>query len=138
MPRERPRPRNAGRVKMRNCDRPERLLNPVLPVQRQLDAYNARDLDRFVAQYSDDVQLFRPPESLPILNGKAAMAEHYATKRFNLPGLHATLVNRMVLGNKVVDHEHITGIGSAPMNAAVVFEVNPQGLIGKVWFFSPD
>ena len=113
-------------------------MNPELPVQRQLDAYNARDLERFVAQYSDDVLLFRPPEPLPILNGKAAMTEHYANKRFNLPGLHAELVNRMVLGNKVIDHEHITGIGHAPIEAAVVFEVNPQGLIGKVWFFGPD
>ena len=109
-----------------------------LVVQRQLDAYNAHDLDRFLAQYSDDVQLFRPPEPMPILNGKAAMAEHYATKRFNLPGLHAALVNRMALGNKVIDHERITGIGSTPMDAAVVFEVNPQGLICKVWFFGPD
>jgi hypothetical protein len=113
-------------------------LNPEPVVQRQLDAYNAHDLDRFVAQYSDDVQLFRPPAPLPILQGKAAMAEHYATRRFNLPGLHARLLNRMVLGNKVIDHEHITGIGDAPMDAAVVFEVNPQGLIGKVWFFGPD
>ena len=116
----------------------ERPLNPEPVVQRQLDAYNARDLDRFVAQYSDDVQLFRPPEPLPILSGKAAMAEHYATRRFNLPGLHAALVNRMVIGNKVVDHEYITGIGDAPVDAAVVFEVNPQGLICKVWFFGAD
>ena len=113
-------------------------MNPELPVQRQLDAYNARDLDRFVAQYSDDVQLFRPPEPLPFLNGKAAMAEHYASKRFNLSGLHAALVNRMVVGNKVVDHEHITGVGDAPMDAAVVFQVNAQGLICKVWFFGSD
>jgi hypothetical protein len=113
-------------------------LNPEPVVQRQLDAYNARDLDRFVAQYSDDVQMFRPPESLPMLHGKAAMAEHYATRRFNLPGLNAVLVNRMVLGNKVIDHERIAGIGDAPMDAAVVFEVNPQGLICKVWFFGSD
>jgi hypothetical protein len=116
----------------------ERLLNPDLPVQRQLDAYNARDLDRFVAQYSDDVQMFRPPESLPFIEGKAAMAEHYANNRFNLPGLHAVLVKRMVLGNKVIDHEHITGIGDGSMDAAVVFQVNPKGLICKVWFFAPD
>jgi len=124
--------------KMRVRDLKEHPLNPEPVVQRQLDAYNARDLDRFVAQYSDDVQLFRPPEPQPVLSGKTAMAEHYATKRFNLPGLHATLVNRMVLGNKVIDHERITGIGNAPIDAAVVFEVNPQGLICKVWFFSPD
>lgn len=30
-------------------------------VQRQLEAYNARDLEAFVAQYADDVELYRPP-----------------------------------------------------------------------------
>ncbi len=113
-------------------------MSPELPVQRQLDAYNARDLARFVAEYADDVQLFRPPAAQPVIAGKAAMAEHYATKRFNLPGLHAALVNRMVLGNKVIDHERITGIGDVPVDAAVVFEVNAMGLIGKVWFFASE
>jgi hypothetical protein len=39
-------------------------LNPEPVVQRLLDACNARDLDRFVAQYSDDVQLFSSPVDL--------------------------------------------------------------------------
>ena len=30
-------------------------------VQRQVDAYNARDLERIVAEFSDGVQVFRPP-----------------------------------------------------------------------------
>ncbi len=113
-------------------------MHPELPVQRQLDAYNARDLARFVAEYADDVVLFRPPQAEPVIVGKAAMAEHYATKRFHLPGLHAALVKRMVVGNKVIDHERISGIGDAAVDAAVVFEVNPQGLICKVWFFGAD
>ena len=49
--------------------------------------------------------------------------------------LHAELVNRMVLGNKVIDHERITGLAPQPVEAAVVFEVN-AGLIHKVWFFN--
>jgi hypothetical protein len=114
------------------------MMNPELPVQRQLDAYNARNLASFIAEYTADVQLFRPPETQPFMVGKAAMSEHYATKRFNLPQLQAILVNRMVLGNKVIDHERITGIGDAPVDAAVVFEVNPRGLICKVWFFGSD
>lgn len=133
-----PRPVSAGQGKMQTPEPPEAELNPELAVQRQLDAYNARDLARFVAEYTDDVLLFRPPQAEPILAGKAAMAEHYATQRFNLPGLQAALVNRMVVGNKVIDHERISGIGEAAVEAAVVFEVNPHGLICKVWFFGPD
>lgn len=108
------------------------------PVQRQLDAYNDHDLGRFVAEYTDDIEVFRPPATEPVLQGKAAFAAHYAANRFNLPALHAELVNRMVLGNKVVDHERITGLGGdgGAVEAAAVYEV-ADGLIRRVWFFSP-
>jgi hypothetical protein len=112
-------------------------MNAADPVQRQLDAYNDHDLARFVACYTDDVQLFRPPQAEPVMNGKAAMAAYYAEHRFKLPALHAELVNRMVLGNKVVDHERITGLRDQPFEAAVVFEVT-GGLISKVWFFNAE
>lgn len=112
-------------------------MSPEIPVQGQLDAYNARDLDAFVAQYADEVELFRPPDLKPMLQGNQALARHYATQRFNLPGLHAELVGRLVMGNKVIDHERISGIGEVPLEAAVVFDVNTAGLIRRVWFFGP-
>jgi len=106
--------------------------------QRQLDAYNARDLERFVAQYTDDVLVYRLPGTEPILSGKAAFAEHYRKNRFNLPGLHAEVVNRMVFGNKVIDHERVvTGAGAPPMEVAAIYEVTPEG-IAKVWFVGSE
>lgn len=109
--------------------------DPVGFAQRQLDAYNARDLVRFVAEYTEDVVVYRLPGAEPTLVGKAAFAEHYRTNRFSLPGLHAELVNRMVFGNKVIDQERIVGIGPEPMDAAAIYEITPQG-ISKVWFLS--
>jgi hypothetical protein len=108
-----------------------------VPVQAQLDAYNARKLDAFVACYTEDVACFRPPQAEPVISGRAALAAHYGTHRFNLPALHAELVSRMVLGNKVVDHERITGVRDQPFDAAVVYEVQ-GGLIRRVWFFNED
>ena len=109
-------------------------MNPELPVQRQVEAYNAHDLERFVAQYADDVQVFRPPSMEPVLSGKAAFAAHYANKRFNLPNLHATVVSRMVAGDKVVDHERIAGLEPGIVQAIAVYEVKGT-LIQRVWFF---
>jgi hypothetical protein len=103
--------------------------------QRQLDAYNARDLARFVAEYTDDVACYRLHETQPFLVGKAAVAAHYGANRFNLPELHAELVNRMVFGNKVIDHERVTGTGPEPVEVAAIYEVTPGG-IAKVWFVS--
>jgi hypothetical protein len=104
------------------------------PVQRQLDAYNAHDIERFAAEYTEDVRVFRPPAVEPVLSGKAAFAEHYAKNRFTNPALHATVVNRMVAGNKVVDHERIVGLGAEVVEAIAVYEVE-GGLIKTVWFF---
>jgi hypothetical protein len=63
-----------------------------------------------------------------------AFAKHYAEKRFNLPLLHAEVVNRMVFGNKVIDHERIVGIKEGVVEAAAVYEVI-DGHICNVWFY---
>jgi hypothetical protein len=105
-------------------------------VQRQVEAYNDRDLERFVSCYSDDVTVFRMPSGEPSISGRARFAEFYATQRFNLPGLRADIVNRIVLGNKVIDHERVWGVREGPMEVAAVYEVvGPR--IERVWFFSP-
>jgi hypothetical protein len=108
--------------------------NPEAVVQRQLVAYNARDLERFLAGYSDDVRLYRPPATDPAIAGKAAFADFYATQRFNRAGLHADVLNRMVLGNKVIDHERIFGVGEEPFEVAIVYEVSDER-IRHVWVF---
>lgn len=110
-------------------------MTPLQLVQRQFDAYNARDLAGFLACYSDSVQVFRPPSPLPALVGKAAFTEFYATQRFNRPALRAELVNRMVLGNTVIDHERIHGIGPGTVEMAVVY-LAQDGLIHTVHAFS--
>lgn len=112
-------------------------VNPEAPVQRQLEAYNARDLRRFLAEYTEDVQVFRPPNAEPALSGKQALGEYYAANRFNLPDLHAEVVSRLVMGNKVVDHERITGVRAQTFEAVAVYEV-ADGLIRRVWFFNAD
>jgi len=109
--------------------------DPAAFAQRQLDAYNARDLTRFVAEYTDDVEVYRLPGTAPVLRGKQQLAAHYRENRFNLPDLHAKLVNRMVVGNKVIDQEYVTGLPGPPMEVAAIYEVTPQG-ISKVWFVS--
>jgi hypothetical protein len=109
-------------------------LRPEAVVQRQLDAYNARDLDAFLAQYSPEVRLYRPPAAEPVMVGRDAVAAFHATQRFHLPNLHAELVNRMVLGNKVVDHERVSGIRESPFEVAVVYEVK-NGLIVASWTY---
>ncbi len=109
-------------------------MNPADAVQRQLDAYNDRDLARFVAEYSDTVRVFRPPETEPAIRGKAALAEYYAANRFNLPALHADLLHRIVLGDRVIDHERIHGVRDEPFEVAAVYRVVDEK-IQEAWLF---
>ena len=106
-------------------------------VQRQLEAYNARDLERFIAVYSEDIRIYRPPAVLPAIAGKEALARFYATQRFNHEGLHAELLNRMVLGSKVIDHERISGVREQPFAVAVVYEVIDD-LIRCSWSYAAE
>ena len=112
-------------------------MTPAQIVQQQLDAYNHHDLDAFVATYSETVRIFRLPAVEPAITGRAQLAGFYATQRFNLPGLHAELLNRMALGNKVVDHERIRGLRDEPVDAVAVYAI-AGGVIECAWFFSPD
>ena len=113
------------------------MLTPLELAQRQLDAYNARDSERFLANFSENVKLYRMPAPEPALVGKKQFGEFYASQRFNRPALYAELVSRTVLGNKVFDRERVWGVGGQPIEMVVVFEVH-EGLIQTVWGFSPD
>jgi hypothetical protein len=106
-------------------------------VQRQVEAYNNRDLDAFVACYSDAVEIFRMPAAEPMLSGRKQLAEFYASQRFGIVGLNAEILDRVVSGNKVVDHERIHGLRSDPMEVIAVYDV-AEGLIRRVWFFSSE
>lgn len=102
-------------------------------VQRQLDAYNARDVEGLLAIYADDAQLFEHPATL-LATGAAALRERFAV-RFKETNLHATLLKRMVMGNTVIDHERIArtfpeGTGSVEM--IMIYEVRGTR-IAKAW-----
>jgi len=83
------------------------------------------------------VRVWRPPAPEPALAGKEAFAEFYRTERFNRPALHAQIVNRIVLGRRVIDHERISGVRDAPFEIAVVYEVAGDR-IAAMWAFTGD
>jgi hypothetical protein len=109
-------------------------MTPEAIVQRQLDAYNAKDLEALMAIYAPDAEQFEHPAKL-LATGTAQIRERFITK-FKEPDLHAHLVKRIVAGNVVVDHEHVTrnfpeGIGKIELIA--IYEVQ-NGKIAKAWF----
>ena len=80
--------------------------SPEIVVQRQLDAYNARDLEVWLSTYAEDAQQFEHPGKL-LTSGHSQIRERTAP-RFEEPNLHARLIKRAVMGNIVIDHEDVT------------------------------
>ena len=104
------------------------------PVQEQLDAYNARDLERFLACYTEEV-VVEDAAGQTMMAGRGALRATYGALFANSPQLRAEVRTRIRVGAFVIDEEHVTGLnlpGLPPaMHAAVVYRVD-DGLIAHV------
>jgi len=109
-------------------------MTPEAVVQKQLDAYNAHNLDALMATYAEDAQQFEHPAKL-LASGAAQIRERFAA-RFQEPNLHAALVKRIVAGNVVIDHEHVTRTfpeGTGKIELVAIYEIQ-DGKIARAWF----
>jgi hypothetical protein len=79
------------------------------PVQAQLEAYNARDLERFLACYTPDV-VIEDGAGAVLMRGHAQMRGFYGPLFAQSPSLHCEVVQRIRLGGYVVDEEQVTGV----------------------------
>ena len=103
-------------------------------VARQLDAYNARDIDAFMACWAKAAEVFAHPDILLASGHNDIRARHEL--RFQEPDLFAHLISRIVLGNRVVDTELVTrnfpeGIGQ--VDVIGIYEIE-DSLIARAWF----
>jgi hypothetical protein len=98
--------------------------SPEAVVQRQLDAYNARDLDALLATYASDARQYELPGKL-LATGHAEIGPRLAV-RFHEPNLHAQLLQRAVMGNIVVDYETVSRSfpeGPGKVDLVAIYEV---------------
>ena len=106
---------------------------PLAVVQRQLDTYNAQDIDGFAAVFSEDAEVFRNiGDSEPSMKGREAIHAAYGKLFRDNPRNKSTLMGRMVQGNFVLDHELITGRDSE-FRIIAIYEVE-DGQIVRAWF----
>jgi len=106
---------------------------PVQIVDEQLEAYNNRDIDAFLATYHQDIKIYNHPNTLS-MDGKEAMRKVYANMFEKIPDLNAKIVNRITIGNKVIDQEQVKGFGEGKdIHAVAIYEVK-DGLIYRVDF----
>jgi imidazolonepropionase-like amidohydrolase len=107
-------------------------VTPEILAQQQLNAYNARDVDAFLAPYADSVSLYGYPNQF-FEKGLDKMRVSYGKMFKSIPNLHCELVNRMVQGNTIIDHESVTGFGPKPVRAIAIYTIK-NGKIESVRF----
>lgn len=100
-------------------------------VQKQLDAYNSKDVNAFMAAFSKDIKLYNYPNEL-LSEGQDQMRKDYISWFQRTPDLKASVNKRIVIGSKVIDEEQITANGKV-FNTVAIYEVE-NGLITKVTF----
>ena len=112
--------------------------NPHIIVDKQLDAYNNRDIIAFAKTYHDSVEVSNFPGDISI-KGKMALVNKYEGMFNSLKKLHAKSLNRIILNNKVVDLEEAsfykTDLESPDkvVKVIVIYEIE-NNLIRRVQF----
>ena len=101
--------------------------------QRQLNAYNFRNIDAFLEPYAEDVEVYNYPDKL-LFKGKEAMRKNYSQMFENTPNLHCELLGRIVQGNIVIDQERVQ-FGDKIVEAVAIYHVE-NGKIKKVYFIN--
>jgi hypothetical protein len=91
-------------------------------VDRQLAAYNARDVDAFVSCYAEDAVVEDAGGSV-LMAGRDDLRREYEPFFRNHPALRARILTRIAIGDYVVDEEEITGWQALPVRAVAIYHV---------------
>jgi hypothetical protein len=101
--------------------------------QKQLDAYNAQDLDAMMAFYAPDV-VVSGLNGVPTETSRAALRVRYEKAFAQFPQNKAELKSRIAVGGTVADHEHvIRAPGGETFDVIAIYSFK-DGLISRVDF----
>jgi uncharacterized protein (TIGR02246 family) len=108
--------------------------NPNIDIaQKQLDAYNAQDLEAYVGFFAADC-VIAPINGQPTETSRDAITARYAKAFAQFPQNKAILKNRIAVGNTVVDHELVVRSPSGEQFEIIAIYTFKDGLIGRVDF----
>ncbi len=102
-------------------------------IQKQVEAYNSRNIETFLSFYSEDVKIYTFPNTLES-DGKAAMREGYASFFKNAKVLNCTIKNRIVRKNVVIDDEWVK-YNDTEFGGIAIYEVENDKIV-KVTFIN--
>ena len=113
-----------------------------VPVEAQLQAYNNRDIEAYLACFSSDCVVENATGEV-MMAGRDQMKAAYSKIFADCPSLHATIVNRAIvsgkMGDYVLDEERVVGRqgpdSDAVTHAVAIYRIENQ-LISHIRFIS--
>lgn len=104
-------------------------ITPFDVVEAQFEAYNAQDLDAHCAAFADDV-VVADFNGVVTISGIGAYREKYRQVFADFPQNRAELLNRMVVGAHVIDHERVfRSPEAAPFEVAAIYTVSDARIV---------
>ena len=101
--------------------------------QKQLDAYNAQDLDTYVSYFAPDCVVSNL-NGTPTETTRDAIRARYAKAFATFPQNKAELKSRIAVGNTVVDHELVIRAPGGEQFEIIAIYSFKDGLISRVDF----
>tara|TARA_R110002074_G_scaffold142023_4_gene288482 strand:+ start:1183 stop:1593 length:411 start_codon:yes stop_codon:yes gene_type:complete len=103
-------------------------MTPEQVVQENLDFYNSRNIEGFMSSFSKSIKMYNLEEPKPTIVGFSEVKEVYNSLFQKSPQLHSTILKRIVIGNKVIDHESIAGRNGSNeiLELVLIYEVTNE------------
>ncbi len=94
-------------------------------IDAQVRSYNKHDLEGFLSWYDDNTFFYNANDREPFMQGKNDMRERYG-QRFSNTQLHVKILNRISIGNNVIDEEDVTISPTERSRVVVVYTVENE------------
>jgi uncharacterized protein (TIGR02246 family) len=101
--------------------------------RKQLDAYNAQDLEKYVSYFTEDC-IVSGLNGVPTETSREAIKARYAKAFAQFPQNKAELKNRIAVGNTIVDHELVIRAPGGEQFEIIAIYTFRDGLIARVDF----
>jgi hypothetical protein len=112
-------------------------IKPEALIQKQVDAYNAHDLDAFVACYGPTIEFRTMDGNVNPEKGVAALRKGYADLFKRFPQLKVKILKRICQGAFVIDQEQAEGMGPSPITVTAIYETSEWKIL-HVWFIEGE
>lgn len=100
----------------------------------QIEAYNSRNLEKFLECYTDDVQVYMLQNNQLLTDGLEKLSEVMKADFEKNPNANSTITSYISQGNLIVQHEEITGhMKDKTISSVSIYEIT-DGKISKLWF----